>query len=45
MPADRRATLDTARFTPVSARYVRVHCLERATGWGHPLYEVGVHSG
>ncbi|WP_351229541.1 discoidin domain-containing protein [Streptomyces sp. NPDC002133] len=36
--------LDTARFTETSARYVRIHGLERGTGWGYSLHEVGVHS-
>ncbi|MFF0004748.1 discoidin domain-containing protein [Streptomyces tibetensis] len=37
--------LDTARFAGTPARYVRVHGLERGTGWGYSLREVGVHSG
>ena len=37
--------LDTARFTGTPARYVRVHGLERGTGWGYSLHEVGVHGG
>ncbi|GAA2473347.1 discoidin domain-containing protein [Streptomyces longisporus] len=36
--------LDTARFTGTPARYVRIHGLQRGTGWGYSLYEVGVHS-
>ncbi|GEC05415.1 hypothetical protein SSP24_30700 [Streptomyces spinoverrucosus] len=36
--------LDTARFTPTPARYVRVQGLDRGTDWGYSLYEVGVHS-
>ncbi|MEU9187478.1 discoidin domain-containing protein [Streptomyces sp. NPDC048484] len=36
--------LDTARFSGVPARYVRVHGLDRGTDWGYSLYEVGVHS-
>ncbi|MFF1901906.1 discoidin domain-containing protein [Kitasatospora sp. NPDC058218] len=36
--------LDTARFTGVPARYVRVHGLQRGTQWGYSLYEVGVYS-
>jgi hypothetical protein len=36
--------LDTARFAGTPARYVRVHGLERGTGWGYSLHEVGVHS-
>ncbi|MEV6978360.1 discoidin domain-containing protein [Kitasatospora sp. NPDC093806] len=35
--------LDTARFTPVPARYVRLHFQQRATQWGYSLYEVGVY--
>lgn len=37
--------LDTARFAPGRARYVRVHGLERGTRWGYSLREVGVHDG
>ncbi|MFE9773277.1 discoidin domain-containing protein [Streptomyces sp. NPDC005931] len=37
--------LDTARFTAVPARYVRVQMLDRGTDWGYSLREVGVHSG
>lgn len=37
--------LDTARFAPAQARYVRVHGLERGTKWGYSLQEVGVYSG
>ncbi|MGY1577882.1 galactose-binding domain-containing protein [Streptomyces sp. MN13] len=36
--------LDTARFTPTPARHVRVQGVERGTGWGYSLHEVGVHS-
>lgn len=36
--------LDTARFSGTPARYVRVHGLQRGTGWGYSLYDVGVHS-
>lgn len=36
--------LDTARFTGVPARYVRVHGLQRGTQWGYSLHEVGVYS-
>lgn len=36
--------LDTARFAGVSARYVRVQGLGRATQWGYSLREVGVYS-
>ncbi|MFJ3445341.1 discoidin domain-containing protein [Streptomyces sp. NPDC086081] len=35
--------LDTARFTPAPARYVRVQALARGTEWGYSLHEVGVH--
>ncbi|MEW1911833.1 discoidin domain-containing protein [Kitasatospora sp. NPDC085895] len=34
--------IDTAFFDPAQARYVRVHGVKRATGWGYSLYEVGV---
>ncbi|MGI5404758.1 discoidin domain-containing protein [Streptomyces sp. CA-135486] len=36
--------LDTAEFTGVSARYVRIHGIKRGTGWGYSLHEVGVYS-
>lgn len=36
--------LDTARFSGVTARYVRVQGLQRATKWGYSLHEVGVYS-
>ncbi|MFF0064922.1 discoidin domain-containing protein [Streptomyces sp. NPDC005279] len=36
--------LDTAQFDGTSARYVRVHGLERGTTWGYSLHEVGVYS-
>ncbi|MFD9596604.1 discoidin domain-containing protein [Kitasatospora sp. NPDC059973] len=36
--------LETARFTGVPARYVRVHGVQRGTGWGYSLHEVGVYS-
>ncbi|MFE9255296.1 discoidin domain-containing protein [Streptomyces sp. NPDC006879] len=36
--------LDTARFDGVSARYLRVHGLDRGTQWGYSLHEVGVFS-
>ncbi|MFI6106384.1 discoidin domain-containing protein [Streptomyces sp. NPDC051310] len=36
--------LDTARFTAVPARFVRVMGLERGTEWGYSLHEVGVYS-
>ncbi|MGA5553351.1 discoidin domain-containing protein [Streptomyces lavendulocolor] len=35
--------LDTARFTAVPARHVRVTGLERGTEWGYSLHEVGVY--
>ncbi|OJF16038.1 hypothetical protein BG844_01315 [Couchioplanes caeruleus subsp. caeruleus] len=37
--------LDTARFTATSARYLRVHGVQRGTGWGYSLKEVGVYGG
>ncbi|EGX55772.1 hypothetical protein SZN_31239 [Streptomyces zinciresistens K42] len=37
--------LDTARFDPAPARYVRVQGLKRGTEWGYSLSEVGVRSG
>ncbi|MFD7029396.1 discoidin domain-containing protein [Streptomyces sp. NPDC059917] len=36
--------LDTALFSGVSARYVRVHGVGRGTQWGYSLHEVGVYS-
>ncbi|MER6136050.1 discoidin domain-containing protein [Streptomyces sp. NPDC001815] len=36
--------LDTAQFSGVPARYVRVHGLDRGTDWGYSLHEVGVYS-
>ncbi|ORT57194.1 discoidin domain-containing protein [Streptomyces sp. CB03238] len=36
--------LDTVRFSAVPARFVRVMGLERGTGWGYSLHEVGVYS-
>lgn len=36
--------LDTARFTPVTARYVRVHGARRATTWGYSLWELAVRA-
>ncbi|GAQ71993.1 discoidin domain-containing protein [Streptomyces turgidiscabies] len=36
--------LDTAQFSGIPARYVRVHGLDRGTDWGYSLYEVGVYS-
>ncbi|GGU47406.1 discoidin domain-containing protein [Streptomyces lavendofoliae] len=35
--------LDTARFTAVPARFVRVTGIERGTEWGYSLREVGVY--
>ncbi|MCP2309056.1 discoidin domain-containing protein [Kitasatospora paracochleata] len=40
--ADGNGGLDTAVFTPVSARYVRMHGVHRGTGWGYSLYEFQV---
>ncbi|MEV6596574.1 discoidin domain-containing protein [Actinoplanes sp. NPDC051346] len=37
--------LDNVRFTATSARYLRVHGVQRGTGWGYSLREVGVYSG
>ncbi|MFE9798875.1 discoidin domain-containing protein [Streptomyces goshikiensis] len=36
--------LDTARFTGVTARHVRIHGVQRGTKWGYSLHEVGVYS-
>ncbi|WP_327347241.1 discoidin domain-containing protein [Streptomyces europaeiscabiei] len=36
--------LDTATFSGVTARYVRMLGTDRGTDWGYSLYEVGVHS-
>ncbi|MCX4903007.1 discoidin domain-containing protein [Streptomyces sp. NBC_00878] len=36
--------LDTAQFSGVPARYVRIHGLDRGTDWGYSLHEVGVYS-
>ncbi len=36
--------LDTALFTGTTARYVRVHGVQRGTKWGYSLHEVGVYS-
>lgn len=35
---------DTARFTAVPARFVRVMGPERGTGWGYSLHQDGVFS-
>src|SRR5690625_112395 len=35
--------IDTVRFRPRNARYVRVECVDRATKWGYSLHEVGVY--
>ncbi|MFI8092234.1 discoidin domain-containing protein [Streptomyces sp. NPDC086080] len=37
--------LDTAEFTPVEARHVRIAGLKRGTQWGYSLHEVTVHGG
>lgn len=37
--------LDTASFSAISARYVRMWGVDRGTDWGYSLYEVGVYSG
>ncbi|MEU7019193.1 discoidin domain-containing protein [Streptomyces sp. NPDC046203] len=34
--------IDTATFASQSARYVRVHGVKRATGWGYSLFDVTV---
>ncbi|MFH0880336.1 MAG: discoidin domain-containing protein [Lentisphaerota bacterium] len=31
---------DEIFFSPADARFVRILCLKRATGWGHSIYEV-----
>ncbi|MFD9333855.1 discoidin domain-containing protein [Streptomyces sp. NPDC060028] len=36
--------LDTAQFNGVSARYVRIHGVQRGTQWGYSLHEVGIYS-
>ncbi|MFE7775248.1 discoidin domain-containing protein [Streptomyces sp. NPDC057445] len=36
--------LDTARLAGTSARYVRIHGLERGTKWGYSLHEVRIQS-
>ncbi|MFJ6938612.1 discoidin domain-containing protein [Streptomyces sp. NPDC101132] len=36
--------LDTARFAATPARYLRVQGVQRGTGWGYSLYEVGAYS-
>lgn len=30
-------------FNPVSARYVKINCLKRATGWGNSLWEINIY--
>lgn len=30
-------------FNPVSARYVKVNCLKRATDWGNSLWEINIY--
>ncbi|MEV4947010.1 discoidin domain-containing protein [Streptomyces sp. NPDC053755] len=37
--------LDTARFPGTTARHVRIQGVQRGTGWGYSLHEVGVYSG
>ncbi|MFD7075436.1 discoidin domain-containing protein [Nocardioides sp. NPDC059952] len=37
-------TIDTAQFTPTSARYVRVHGVRRATSYGYSVREVAVYA-
>ncbi|MFE1234566.1 discoidin domain-containing protein [Streptomyces sp. NPDC059442] len=36
--------LDTAQFAGSTARYVRISGVQRGTGWGYSLHEVGVYS-
>ncbi len=36
--------VDEVTFAPVSARYVGLLGLRRATGWGYSLWEINVHS-
>ncbi|MEV8532376.1 discoidin domain-containing protein [Streptomyces sp. NPDC051211] len=36
--------LDTAQFAGTTARYVRIHGVQRATEWGYSIHEVGVYS-
>ncbi|WP_372443623.1 galactose-binding domain-containing protein [Streptomyces adelaidensis] len=36
--------LDTAKFSGLTARYVRMLGTDRGTDWGYSLYEVGVYS-
>ncbi|MFI8292307.1 discoidin domain-containing protein [Streptomyces sp. NPDC085614] len=36
--------LDTAQFAGTTARYVRISGVQRGTGWGYSLHEVGVYS-
>ena len=36
--------IDTAVFTPTSARDVRISGLERGTPYGYSIWEVGVHA-
>ncbi|MDD4737086.1 MAG: discoidin domain-containing protein, partial [Kiritimatiellae bacterium] len=33
---------DDVNFRPVPARYLKIDCLKRASGWGHSLWEVDV---
>lgn len=39
-----RGGVETSRFEPTTARYVRVHGTERATRYGYSLREVAVHA-
>ncbi|MFE5256810.1 galactose-binding domain-containing protein [Streptomyces coelicoflavus] len=42
--AQGRGGLETAAFTPTTARYLRVHGTDRATRYGYSLWEVAVHA-
>ncbi|GAA3383921.1 hypothetical protein GCM10017750_56130 [Streptomyces racemochromogenes] len=42
--SDSDGGLDTARFAGVTARYLRVQGVQRATQWGYSLHEVRVYS-
>jgi len=35
--------VETANFTPTTARYVRLHCIQRDTQYGLSLWEFQVH--
>jgi len=39
-----RSGLASTDFDEVSARFVRVHCLRRGTGWGNSIYELQILS-